>query len=1159
MIRRTLIIATCVALAATMPARAADCPEQVGHWPYGSTTAIAHTGSHIVYSAGTVLKVADVSTPSAPTVAGELRLGAIVWDLDASGAVAVVASLDRGLLVVDLSDPSHPSLAASLDEVGKARAVALDGQTAWLAADHSLVAVDVRDPSHPEVISSSDLGIGNFTGITVSGDLAMVLDFGKHTIYTVDISDPSSPQLLGSTGVDYPVGAAIADGYAYVADRSTGVQVIDISDPSNPTIVTTVEEGGDYYVDVEVAGTLLLVSHRNYGLVTLDITAPSAPTVLGRLNTPGEAESAAFHNGAVFIADGYRGVTIASLSDPSQPQPLAALPGSGPIAKVAAAGDLAAAVDVGDLDLFDLSNPSTPTLLATYDPDGFIKDVELSGSHAYVVLSNKALEAVDVTDPAHPEKEGSLHIEKGELLALDGDRAVIAGDGLLTVADISDPAHPAELGRLDLDYSRAPSDVFLAGTAAYLSEYWVGLHVIDLTDPAHPTDAGLIPMEGASHAGAVQGNLLFIGDSRGGGVRIFDISDPLHPHDLSTATTAHYFSGLDVSGNLLAVATIWEGIFIVDVSDPVNPVVVGTAPMVAKSEADAALAGGLFVVAELDAGLEVFDLSECAVEPPKASFAWTPAIPEAGQTVQFTDTSSGTIESWEWSFSDGRVLSEQNPSRAFGHLGSFAVTLTVTGPMGSDSVTRVVTVSGGSSIAPPIGDSSVWSAVIPASAHTGGLHHTTWVSDVVLHNPGTVKTTAYLYFLEKDRDNSGATGWAINVDPGSSVALDDIVLALFGKSATSGAILVKAGRELVVTSRTYNDATSGTFGQFIPGLPVPDATSNARLIQLTRGSSFRTNIGLANPTGQPLTAKIRLRDAGGTQVGNEVSVSLHPYGFHQVTGIFPTDVPDGAAEIWTDTAGGAFFAYASVVDNVTGDPVFVLEAPAADDLWIPAAAHVNGYQGTQWRTDLELANGSTSAGAAFTIELLKSGQDNSAPKSITHEVGAGATNRLGDFLDQSFHFTGSAALHVMADLPDSSISSRTYNQTAHGTYGQYIPGLTGEAAVTPSHPARLVQLHQSTSNTTGFRTNIGVLNTTASSVDVSIALHAWDGALLGTVPVTLKPYELKQVDKIFRSVTSSPVTNGYAVLTTEASGGRVLAYASVIDNASGDPVCVLPQ
>lgn len=39
-------------------------------------------------------------------------------------------------------------------------------------------------------------------------------------------------------------------------------------------------------------------------------------------------------------------------------------------------------------------------------------------------------------------------------------------------------------------------------------------------------------------------------------------------------------------------------------------------------------------------------------------------------------------------------------------------------------------------------------------------------------------------------------------------------------------------------------------------------------------------------------------------------------------------------------------------------------------------------------------------------------------------------------------------------------------------------------------------------------------------------------------------------------MTDSAVAEGYAILRTTTPGGRFFAYASVIDNATSDPICV---
>ena len=76
------------------------------------------------------------------------------------------------------------------------------------------------------------------------------------------------------------------------------------------------------------------------------------------------------------------------------------------------------------------------------------------------------------------------------------------------------------------------------------------------------------------------------------------------------------------------------------------------------------------------------------------------------------------------------------------------------------------------------------------------------------------------------------------------------------------------------------------------------------------------------------------------------------------------------------------------------------------------------------------------------------------------------------------------------------------------------------------------------------------------AIAIEIELFTDSGIPLGSLHYTLLPYEFKQIDKIFQAVTGSRVSDGYAILRTTTSGGRFFAYASVIDNATSDPICV---
>ncbi len=54
-------------------------------------------------------------------------------------------------------------------------------------------------------------------------------------------------------------------------------------------------------------------------------------------------------------------------------------------------------------------------------------------------------------------------------------------------------------------------------------------------------------------------------------------------------------------------------------------------------------------------------------------------------TVNFNDQSSGQIDSWQWNFGDGNSSTDQNPQHTYNEAGTYDVTLTVSGPNGTDT------------------------------------------------------------------------------------------------------------------------------------------------------------------------------------------------------------------------------------------------------------------------------------------------------------------------------------------------------------------------------------------------------------------------------------------------------------------------------------------
>ncbi len=224
--------------------------------------------------------------------------------------------------------------------------------------------------------------------------------------------------------------------------------------------------------------------------------------------------------------------------------------------------------------------------------------------------------------------------------------------------------------------------------------------------------------------------------------------------------------------------------------------------------------------------------------------------------------------------------------------------------------------------------------------------------------------------------------------------------------------------------------------------------------------------------------------------------------------------------------------------------------PVPQIYYLPGAAHLDGFGGARWRTDLEVQN-PNSWEATFWLENLPRDQGNPSPAQFEFTLPAGESMRFVDVLGTVFGYTGAATIRV-ASWDRLLTTSRNYNDAATGTYGMFVSGKSVADATGPGQTGRLIQLTQSASDTTGYRTNIGVANVSEFPIAIDIELYDSSGALLGSVSDTLDLYESVQFDKIFRRVSASAVLDGYAIVSSPTPQAKFLAFATPVDNRTGD-------
>ena len=228
-------------------------------------------------------------------------------------------------------------------------------------------------------------------------------------------------------------------------------------------------------------------------------------------------------------------------------------------------------------------------------------------------------------------------------------------------------------------------------------------------------------------------------------------------------------------------------------------------------------------------------------------------------------------------------------------------------------------------IEPDVADLGDHVQVIAAAAHGSGLENTSWVSDVVIHNPHQYAAPAYLFLLLRDGEGSPVGSTRHWIEPGQSLNLEDAVAEL--RDPGYGALLMASDRPLLVGSRTFNHQPTGSYGQFIEGVPVTragDGEGGMRLIQLTQDSDYRTNLALANPLPDDIDVTVELHRADGEPLGTttySVPGLSSVFDTEVLAGLGHDNVADGYAVLSSETPGATWVALASVVDNSSGDPV----------------------------------------------------------------------------------------------------------------------------------------------------------------------------------------------------------------------------------------------
>ena len=588
-----------------------------------------------------------------------------------------------------------------------------------------------------------------------------------------------------------------------------------------------------------------------------------------------------------------------------------------------------------------------------------------------------------------------------------------------------------------------------------------------------------------------------------------------------------------------------------------------------------------------------------------ADFIWWPIQPKVGEHVRFADRSTGVPIGWFWETGDGWTSTAENPFHRYSSSGDFGVSMECQYPGGTDTKIWEVRVSGVIRCGDELceGEETAWScpddcglppqtsgraggsdrrpSVPAAVGGVGGTGGTFWKTEGWVVNTGDEPVPLIFEYTPLGSTEIFTAG-PFDLEPDNGLYWDNIVEDLFGAKG-NGALWLDAPKPVHFLTRSYNESSGGNFGQAVSGLrgrlSIGKGDGEVYLVGLRHDQSFRSNLFFQEIDGFWVTLEIEVYNEDGERLRRStLDVEGHSNVLKNLGNLGGSGQDSAYVTVRVLDGDGRLNVVGSVVDQITGDPttvdpihldqVVLKNADGTkllDDAHhlVAVVAHTKGSQNSVWGTKFTVGSPKGAAGQELTFvyvpEYDRTGVvGNRLERTAT--LPGGRQLVWDDVLIDLFGLPQSAktqgALHVYS--PDEVlITSRTYNRKPDGsTLGQNIKALTAGDLVDTATPGLIMGL----SHRPGSRTNMGVAAFSNQDTEIEIRFFSNFPAFspLGSISRGIEAESHLQIPKVFEELGLSSVPlESVSAYVTVRSGGSVYAYASIVDNGSGDPTTLV--
>ena len=574
----------------------------------GHAAALALSDQSLFSAHGAVLRIADISSPTAPVVQSSVLLPGVIRAVAANAAAVFAACGPAGLYCISRTNSLSPPVLSSLGTSGDACALALDGTLLYLADGPAGVRViDVANPAAPALIGSYHTG-GPAAALALSGSTLFVLD-AHNGLLALDVAVPSAPVLLGALNAP-AMGRAltIAGSRAYIVDGEGYFSIADVSTPAAPVALGRLSLPASAH-SVAVIGSVALVCAGEAGLLVVDVSSPAAP-VLAATFPADDARALAVNGVTGYLADGFSGPRVLSLAAPSAPTLLSTLPGSARVRATAAYGSfLYTAAGADGVVVYSLTNSALPVFLGSLTSALNACDLALS-SNLLVIADGQfgaqfaTIDATGALSVTYTYQSPDLVLARRAslcqpLLALsDGHRIE-----LLDISDLHAPVLAAAFSTNVFLY-----DLALASNYLYVAAGPLGVLVLHHGGASSLTCVGAVTVSNAATTALAMHDARLYAADNSGSWSLYDLADPAAPAPILTRQLPAPATALAAAGPFLSVLDAEGSAHALDLTLRLTPVpraLFGTLTHALRL----AQHGALLIAAQDAAGAALLDIS----------------------------------------------------------------------------------------------------------------------------------------------------------------------------------------------------------------------------------------------------------------------------------------------------------------------------------------------------------------------------------------------------------------------------------------------------------------------------------------------------------------------------------------------------------------------